>query len=67
METKGKFPEEAVVGDIIVLIWGVTMPMILRKYSKHYPLVGFSDVEGMMSGQLWQYVKIEELEEIILC
>ena len=67
METKGKFPEEAVVGDIIVLIWGITMPMILRKYGKHYRLVGFSDVEGMMSGQLRQYVKIEELEEIILC
>ena len=43
------------------------MPMILRKYGKHYRLVGFSDVEGMMSGQLRQYVKIEELEEIILC
>lgn len=47
----GNGPKGARIGDEIVLIWGVSMPLIVRRYGARYRLIGFADIEGMMDSE----------------
>ncbi|KAL1600422.1 hypothetical protein SLS60_006807 [Paraconiothyrium brasiliense] len=53
----GAGPDTACVGDAIVILFGGSVPFILRPDGDHYKLIGQSYVNGMMEGQAieaWQ-------------
>lgn len=48
----GMFPNEARVGDVVVILLGGEMPFVLRPVGEEYLLVGSCYVHGAMDGEL---------------
>lgn len=64
----GNGPAATRAGDEIFLIWGVSMPVILRRSGgAGYRFIGGADVQGMMKSERWKDVNVEDLEAIALC
>jgi hypothetical protein len=47
----GLAPEEAMVGDAVVVLYGARTPQILRKQEDHYVMIGECYVQGVMFGE----------------
>lgn len=65
----GNCPANTKVGDLIVLLTRVLMPLVLREVpgSDDYQLIGFALVDALMSGQGWGDVVQDDLQEFGLC
>jgi hypothetical protein len=59
----GLVPKDAQPGDCIVLLMGVSVPVVLRPSGQRWKLMGESYVEGIMNGELW---KKEDASEICI-
>lgn len=57
----GICPRWARVGDLIVLISGLTAPFIVRKEEENYTLVGPAYVHGVMQGERWSTEGLEDI------
>lgn len=58
----GLGPEELAVGDVVGLLFGATVPFVLRRFKTAYRLVGAAYVQGVMAGEgmeLWRTRKIQ--------
>jgi hypothetical protein len=53
-------------GDIVTLISGVSMPMILRTQASGLKVMNPALLSGVMNGELWNGIKSEQLEQLIL-
>lgn len=59
----GLAPEQAMVEDVICLLWGCSVPVILRKKGQFMELIGECYVHGIMNGELmYNHPGIEDLE-----
>ena len=59
-------PESAMVDDLILLVCGVSLPIVLRPMGDRYRLVGFAYVEDVDVKKFWRNLRPDELQEIVL-
>ncbi|EKG22465.1 Heterokaryon incompatibility [Macrophomina phaseolina MS6] len=58
----GLAPVSAKAGDLVVVLYGATVPFILRKFGDYYHVVGESYVHGIMDGEAIHRPKMEWLQ-----
>ena len=49
----GNGPRGVEVGDSIMVVQGVYMPLIMQRQGVHHQLIGFAEVTGLVNGRLW--------------
>lgn len=63
----GLAPRDLAVGDHLVLVPGLSLPIILRAEQRHcYQVIGPAFISGLMSGEAWTPETQQRLEEIVL-
>lgn len=50
----GASPAPTEIGDIVVLISGLCVPMVLRPRLEGFEVVGMAEVDGIMNGEAWR-------------
>jgi hypothetical protein len=50
----GLFPRTTMVEDCVCVLYGCSMPVILRRQGDHYIFVGVAYVHGLMDGEVIQ-------------
>ncbi|KAI2616127.1 heterokaryon incompatibility protein-domain-containing protein [Hypomontagnella submonticulosa] len=62
----GFAPNTVVVGDLVALISGVSLPMVLRERQGGYEVVGPAFFRRAMFGETWMSLNTDNLDEIVL-
>lgn len=53
-QTVGNCSDRARVGDLIVLAFGLSLPLVIRLEDNHYRFVGLAEVDGLADGTVWR-------------
>lgn len=62
----GIAPADAQEGDEIMLISGVSMPMIMRRHGQGFRVIGPAYIEQAMKGDIWKALEPSSLAGITL-
>ncbi|CAH0045067.1 unnamed protein product [Clonostachys solani] len=57
------------IGDLIAIVFGCSTPLVIRRFGKHYQVIGEAYVEGIMNGEALIFLKDESCkkESFLFC
>jgi hypothetical protein len=59
-------PQIATIGDAVMMVKGSSAPLVFRKKSTDWKLIGHAYVPGLMKGEQWDEGKCEKIRVVLI-